>query len=141
MTQHNLSATQDRKKPSVANNCLQLQARAFFNDFLIFQFFFENYSSGLFKCWKRDIGLTIDHAITRTVSYTTKTINENSDHWARFRSGTDVPYRRVSIDTIFHMQSKTLVHSGELSSSLFLATVDQMTLMRIVQGNVIPTFQ
>ena len=129
------------KYPSVADNCLQLQARAFFNDFLLFQLFFENYSSGLFECWKRDIGLKIDHAITRTVSYTTKTINENSDHWARFRSGRDVPYHRVSIDTIFHMQSKTLVHCAELSSSLFSATVHQMTLIRIVQGNVIPTFQ
>ena len=52
-------------------------------------------------------------------SYTTVTTNENSDHCARFRSGTDVPYHSVSIDTIFHMQSKTLVHSAELSSSLF----------------------
>ena len=74
-------------------------------------------------------------------SYTTETTNENSDHWARFRSDTDVPYHRVSIDTIFHMQSKTLVHSAELSSSLFSATVHQLTLIGIVQGNVVPTFQ
>ena len=37
ITQHVSSATQVRKKPSVADNCLQLQARAFFNDFWIFQ--------------------------------------------------------------------------------------------------------
>ena len=29
--------TSQKKKPSVADNCLQLQARAFFNDFWIFQ--------------------------------------------------------------------------------------------------------
>ena len=103
--------------------------------------FFENHSDGFYKCWKRGIGLKIGHAITRIASYTTVTTNENSDHWARFRSDTDVPYHRVSIDTIFHMQSKTLVHSAELSSSLFSATVHQMTLIRIVQGNVIPTSQ
>ena len=39
MTQHVLSATQVRKKPTVADDCLQLQARAFFNDFWIFQLF------------------------------------------------------------------------------------------------------
>ena len=103
--------------------------------------FFENYSSGLYKCWKRGIGVKVGHAITRMASYTTVTTNENSDHWARFLSDTDVPYHRVSIDTIFHMKSKTLVQNAELSSSLFSATVHQLTLIGIVQGNVIPTFQ
>ena len=40
MTQHVSSATQVRK-PTVADDCLQLQARAFFNDFWIFQLFFR----------------------------------------------------------------------------------------------------
>ena len=117
MTQHvSVSHTSQKNKPPVADDCLQLQARAFFNDFWIFQLFFENHSNGLYKCWKRGIGLKIGHAFTRIASYTTVTTNENSDHWARFRSDTDVPYHRVSINTIFHMQSKTLVHSAELSS-------------------------
>ena len=87
----------------------------------IFGFFncFRKSLKLLLQCWKRGIGLKIGHAITRIASYTTVTTNENSDHWARFRSDTDVPYHRVSIDTIFHMQSKTLVHSAEFSSSLF----------------------
>ena len=95
----------------------------------------------MYKCWKRGIGLKVGHGITRMASYTTVTTNENSDHWARFRSDTDVPYHRVSIDTIFHLQSKTLVHSAELSTSLFSATVHQLALIGIVQSNVIPTFQ
>ena len=106
-----------------------------------FSTFFENHSNGLYKCWKRGIGLKIGHANTRMASYTTVTTNEYSDHWARFRSGTDVPYHRVSIDTTFHLQSKTLVHSAELSSSLFSATVHQLALIGIVQGNVFRTFQ
>ena len=63
--------------------------------------FFRKHSDGFYKCWKRGIGLKIGPAITRIASYTTVTTNENSDHWARFRSGTDVPYHRVSIDTFF----------------------------------------
>ena len=39
MTQHVSSATPVRKKPAVADDCLQFQARAFFNDFWIFQLF------------------------------------------------------------------------------------------------------
>ena len=69
------------------------------------------------ETWCQAQNWSRDH--TYSQADTTETINENSDHWARFTSGTDVPYHRVSIDTIFHMQSKTLVHSAELSSSLF----------------------
>ena len=93
----------------------------------------------MLETWYQTQNWSRDH--TYSQADTTETINENSDHWARFRSGTDVPYHRVSINTIFHMQSKTLVHSAELSSSLFSATVHQLTLIGKVQGNVVPFFQ
>ena len=90
-----------------------------FSPIFRFFYFFKNYSIGLYKCWNCGIGLKIGHAITRITRYTTVTINENSDHWARIKYGTDFSYHRVSIDTIFHVQSKTLVHRAQRSSSLF----------------------
>ena len=136
-----VSHTSQKKKPSVADDCLQLRARAFFNDFWIFQLFSKITQMACTSAGNVVSGSNWSHDHTYSQADTAETINENSDHWARFRSGTDVPYHRVSIDTIFHMQSKTLVHSAELPSSLFSATVHQLTLIGIVQGNVIPTSQ
>ena len=69
--------------------------------------------------WKRKIGLKIGHAPPRIARYTVTSSNWSSDCWMSCRWCTDLPYHRISIDSVFYVQPKTFFHSAELSSSLF----------------------
>ena len=67
------------------------------------------------------------HTISCITKYSAISTNWRSDYSMSFRYGTGVPYHRVSVNTIFHVQSKTRDHSAELASS-FSPTVHQIKL-------------